>query len=89
MKTAATGPSCTAKDEHKRRPGDLHGMVFQNISMAAHSILQEQQILWGMEDGLIYDLVFDNVMIGGETISSVEDFCHNEYVFDTIPHDRR
>ena len=38
------------------------------------------EILWGMEDGLIYDLVFDNVVIAGERIESLEQFHHNEYV---------
>ena len=42
----------------------------------------EPELLWGMEDGLIYDLVFDNVTIGGERVDSVDYFFHNEYVLD-------
>ena len=45
-------------------------------------VLGEPDILWGMSDGLIYDLVFDNVVIGNETIESIDHFYHNEYVFN-------
>ena len=68
--------------EKRRRPGDLYGIVFQNISIAASSVLGEPDILWGMSDGLIYDLVFDNVIIGNETVDSIDHFYHNEYVFN-------
>ena len=78
---------CVSADpaKAKREPGDLHGVVFRNVTIAARSILGEPEILCGMEDGWIYDLVFDNVVIAGDVINSVEDFYHNEYVFDTIP----
>ena len=78
---------CVSADpaKAKREPGDLHGVVFRNVTIAARSILGEPEILCGMEDGWIYDLVFDNVVIAGDVITSVEDFYHNEYVFDTIP----
>jgi len=67
--------------EKKRDPGDLHGITFQNISIAAKSRLENHpELLWGMEDGLIYDLVFDNVVIEGEKIESLDQFHHNEYV---------
>ena len=44
------------------------------------SVLEEPEVLWGMPDGLIYDLVCDNVVIGGEKIESAEKFYHNEFV---------
>ena len=44
--------------------------------------MDEPDILWGMSDGLIYDLIFDNVVIGNETIENIDHFCHNEYVID-------
>ena len=75
-------------ENHSRRgPGDLYGMVFQNISIAAHSILdpeEEPEVLWGKEDGHIFDLVFDNVWIGNELVDSVYYFFHNKYVFDRL-----
>ena len=69
-------------DEARRGPGDLYGLVFQNISIAAPSVLGEPDILWGMSDGLIYDLIFDNVVIGNETIKNIDHFYHNEFVFN-------
>ena len=66
----------------KRGPGDLYGIVFQNITMAAPSVVDEPDILWGMPDGLIYGLIFDNVVIGNKTIENIEHFYHNEYVMD-------
>ena len=66
----------------RRGPGDLHGILFQNISMAAASVLGEPEVLWGMEEGLIYGLHFDNVNIAGEKVEGVEFFQRNEFVFD-------
>ena len=69
-------------EETRRGPGDLYGLVFQNISIAAPSVLGEPDILWGMSDGLIYDLIFDNVVIGNVTIKNIDHFYHNEFVFN-------
>ena len=69
-------------EDRKRGPGDIHGIVFQNISISAHSVLGEPEMLWGMEDGLIYGLVFDNVTIGGDKVEGVEYFYRNEFVFN-------
>ena len=49
-------------------------IFFQNISIAAPNVLDESDLLWGMEDGLIYGLVFDNVTINGYIV--------NEYVLN-------
>ena len=69
-------------EDRKRGAGDIHGIVFQNISIAARSVLGEPEMLWGMEDGLIYGLVFDNVTIGGDKVEGVEYFYRNEFVFN-------
>ena len=71
-----------ADPEKQREPGDLYGMVFQNISIAAKSVCGEPEILWGGPDRLIYSLVFDNVSIGNDTVENIDYFYHNEYVFD-------
>ena len=60
----------------------MYGILFQNISIAAPSILGEPDILWGMSDGLIYDLIFDNVVIGNDKIQNIDHFHHNEFVID-------
>ena len=72
----------TLMEDRKRGLGDLYGITFNNINIAAPSVLGEQEVLWGMEDGLIYGLVFDNVTIGGQPVESVDYFYHNEFVFD-------
>ena len=56
----------------------------QNISIAAPSILEEPEVLWGMPDGLIRDLIFDNVVIGEEKIVSLDQFYHNEFVLPLV-----
>jgi hypothetical protein len=68
----------------KRGAGDLSGILFQNIEIAAPSVLGEPDVLWGMSDGWIRDLVFDNVTIAGVPISSIDHFYHNEYVTNLV-----
>ena len=65
-----------------RGPGDLVGVLFQNIQIAAPSILGEPNILWGGPECKIRDLTFDNVTIGGKKLASIKDFKTNEYVED-------
>jgi len=42
------------------------------------------EVLWGMADGLIYDLIFDNVFIAEEKIESLNQFYHNEFVLPLV-----
>ena len=67
--------------EQRRKSGDLWGIKFKDIRIAAPSVLDEPEILWGISDGLIRDLIFENVTIGNVTIDNVDQFMHNEYVF--------
>ena len=51
--------------------------------MAAHGVVEDEpEVLWGMEDGLIYGLVFDNVTIANETVENIDYFFHNEFVLN-------
>ena len=69
----------------RRGPGDLYGITFQNITIAARARVEEEpELLWGMEEGLIYGLIFDNVLIANQTVDSVDFFHHNQYVFDDL-----
>ena len=61
-----------------------HFIPGQDITIAARSTLNEPNVLWGMEDGLIYDFTFDNVVIAGEKIDSLDQFYHNEFVLPLI-----
>ena len=64
----------------RRRPGHLAGLRFQNIEIAAPSVLGEPDVLWGAPNAHIKDLVFENVSIGGKAIDSLEHFKHNAHV---------
>lgn len=64
----------------KRKPGNLSGVRFENIEIAAPSVLGQRDILWGAADAKITHLIFENVSIGGETIRSIDHFQHNEHV---------
>ena len=61
-----------------------HFIPGQDITIAARSTLNEPNVLWGMQDGLIYDFTFDNVVIAGEKIDSLDQFYHNEFVLPLI-----
>jgi len=66
--------------ERLRGAGNLAGVLFQNIDIAAPSVLGEPDILWGAPDANITDVTFDNVSIGGRKITGLSHFKHNEYV---------
>ncbi len=63
-----------------RKPGNLSGVLFQNIEIAAPSVLGEPDILWGAPEAQIIDLTFDNVTIDGTKITSLDHFQHNTHV---------
>jgi hypothetical protein len=64
----------------KRAPGDLSGILFQNISITAPSVIGEPQMLWGQKDARIRNLTFDNLTIGGQAIRDAIFFKCNEFV---------
>jgi len=70
-------------EQVRRDPGDIHGILFQNITiMSATNVMEEQDTLWGFDEGRIYDLTFDNVVIGGKKLDSQDHFITNEFVYD-------
>ena len=75
-------PWAEEEEGRRRGPGDLYGITFQNISMAAYSVMGEPEVLWGMEEALIYGLVFDNVTIAGDRVENIDFFQHNEFVLN-------
>lgn len=66
--------------QRQRGPGNLSGILFKNIEIAAPSVLGEPDILWGMPEAQITGLIFENVTIGGDKITDLSHFKHNEYV---------
>jgi hypothetical protein len=75
-----TMPEPYSKDGEKRGPGDLSGVLFQNISIAAPSVLGEPQILWGQSDARIRNLTFENLTVGGKPVTDASFFKTNEFV---------
>jgi len=66
--------------EGKRGPGDLSSILFQNISIAAPSVIGEPQLLWGQKNAHIRDLTFKNLTLGGKPVNTADFFKTNEFV---------
>ncbi|MDX2035698.1 MAG: hypothetical protein SFX72_03520 [Isosphaeraceae bacterium] len=73
-------PDPYSKDGRRRGPGDLSGIRFENVSIAAPSVIGEPQLLRGQADARIRGLIFDNLTIGGRTVPANELFKINEFV---------
>jgi hypothetical protein len=66
--------------EGKSDPGDLSGILFQNIYITAPSVLGEPQLLWGQKNARIRNLTFENMTLGGKPITVSSFFKTNEFV---------
>ncbi len=77
----ATEPPYAWPKPMSRGPGDLVGILFQNIELHP-SVLGQPNVLFGALQCKIRDLTFDNVTIGGKKLESIKDFKTNEYVED-------
>jgi hypothetical protein len=75
-----TVPAPYSNKAATRKAGDLSGIVFQNISIAAPSVLGEPQLLWGQPDARIGHLTFQNLTIAGKPVLDAEFFKKNEWV---------
>jgi len=64
----------------KASSGDLSGILFQDITIAAPSVLGEPQLLWGHANARIRNLTFQNVTIGGKPVTDASFFQINEFV---------
>jgi hypothetical protein len=73
-------PEPYSKDAEKRGAGDLSGILFQNIAIAAPSVLGEPQILWGQADARIRTLTFENLTLGGKPVPDSTFFKTNAFV---------
>jgi hypothetical protein len=75
-----TVPQPYSRQEEKCKPGDMSGILFQNISIAAPSVEGEPQILWGQSDARIKNLTFENLTIAGKPVKDSKFFKTNEFV---------
>ena len=76
----AMGPVAPWSDGGTRAPGDLSGVLFQNISIAAPSVLGQPDVLWGAPDAGIDGIIFDNLTIDGGKVLSLDHFVTNAEV---------
>ena len=74
-----TIPAPYSKNAEQRGAGDLSGILFQNISIAAPSVLSEPQMLWGQASARIRNLTFENLTLAGKPVQSAEFFKTNEF----------
>ena len=58
----------------------MSGILFQNISIAAPSVLGEPQLLWGQADSRIRNLTFENLTLAGKPVRGPEFFKTNKFV---------
>jgi len=79
-----TMPKPYSKEGEKRKAGDLSGILFQNITIAAPSVLGEPQLLWGQPDARIRNLTFDNLTLAGKPVREAAYFKTNEFVEQLI-----
>jgi hypothetical protein len=77
-------PKPYANGDRRRKPGDLAGVLFKDIRIAAPSVLDEPQLLWGHEDARIHHLTFDTLTVGGKRILSADFFKTNAFVGDLL-----
>ncbi len=75
-----TMPEPYSSGAERREGGELSGILFQNISIAAPSVLGEPQMLWGQPNARIRDLKFENVTLGGKPVRDAGFFKTNEFV---------
>jgi hypothetical protein len=75
-----TVPEPYSKSSGKRKAGDLSDILFQNISIAATSVLDEPQLLWALPGARIRNLSFENLTVGGKPVHGPEFFKTNEFV---------
>jgi len=75
-----TVPEPYSENAEKREAGDLSGVLFQNIAIAAPSVLGEPQLLWGQSDARIRNLTFENLTLAGKPVHGSDFFETNEFV---------
>jgi hypothetical protein len=75
-----TVPKPYSKEEGKGGTGDLSGIHFQNVSIAAPSVLGEPQMLWGQSDARIRNLTFENLTVAGKPVRDASFFKTNDFV---------
>jgi hypothetical protein len=77
-------PPPYAKDGNTRGPGDCANVLFQDIHIAAPSVIAEPQFLWGTSSARIHHLTFERLTVGGKAITDAAFFTTNEHVGELL-----
>ena len=64
--------------------GSPSGIRFENIRAAAPTVFGNRNTFWGDAGHEISNLIFDNVVIAGRQVTSMDEFDHNVHAFDFI-----
>ncbi len=64
--------------------GSVKGVRFENIQAAAPTVFGRPNTFWGGPNNTISNMFFDNVVIAGRQVNSIDDFTHNEHAFDFV-----
>lgn len=75
-----TVPAPYSKSVRARSAGDLSGILFENVSIAAPSVLGQPQLLIGQSDARIRNLRFKNLTVGGNAVLDATFFKTNVWV---------
>ncbi|MCA9009298.1 MAG: endo-polygalacturonase, partial [Planctomycetaceae bacterium] len=75
-----TVPPPYSRNGIKGEGGDLSGIRFRDISIAALSVLNEPQLIWGQSDACVRDLTFENLTVAGKPVRNAAFFNTNEFV---------
>ncbi len=68
--------------DSRDKVGDIAGVRFENVRAAAPHVFGAQDNILGTTNCHIRNLIFDNVTLAGKHYDSLDDFEHNEYVYD-------
>ena len=79
-----TIPKPYSNDAETRGKGNCANIIFENITIAAPSVVSEPQILWGAENARIQNLVFKNLTVGGKAITDANFFKTNAFVENLV-----
>ena len=66
--------------DRSREPGEISGILFEDIDIAAYSTIGDPETLWGTSNAPLSNFTFDEVTIDGELINNISTFNHNDHV---------
>jgi hypothetical protein len=72
-------PEPYVKPAQRRGPGEVSGVLFENVSIAKPSVRGEPELIWAYQGAKITNFTFKNVTLDGKPMA-LSDFKVNEFV---------